>query len=270
MSEQVTRQVSRGMFWFSYFCFLVAAGSFAFLMVRASSDLTVEGPTGSAVGLLFTAIWAAKEWKKIKVAESSHAFRRAHRLVELRCSVGVAIVLVGAGFYSNSAAKKLDRTRRLDALLAQMDAAQNRNAAAKQQFIEAVGGDTSTINAYISRCEHIELALGEYEPTLREADGQFAQFADLAPNVKLRTQAQFFRKVVGIDLQSVQVFRREIALAKWLPNMPTGKQRLFYQSSIVPIQMEEDRLAEEEIQTIKDAKASGIPLPANLLKLADR
>jgi hypothetical protein len=140
-----------------------------------------------------------------------------------------------------------------------MEAAQNRNAAAKQQFIKAVGEDTSTINAYISRCEHIELALGEYEPTLREADGQFAQFADLAPNVKLQTQAQFFRKVVGIDLQSVQVFRREISLAKRLPNMPTGKQRLFYQSSIVPIQMEEDRLAEEEIEIIKDAKGSGIP-----------
>jgi hypothetical protein len=57
ISEQVTRQVSRGTFWFAYFCFLLAAGSLAFLTVRASSDLRVEGPAGSAVGLLFTAIW---------------------------------------------------------------------------------------------------------------------------------------------------------------------------------------------------------------------
>ncbi|HLY99454.1 MAG TPA: hypothetical protein VKT33_10370 [Candidatus Angelobacter sp.] len=263
--EQSTR-ISRAVFLFAYACFIVTACSFMFVVV--SSNMRPAAQSGFALGVLFTARWAVSEWRKIKKAESSEELKAAHRAVELKCVIGMAVALVVTGAYGYSASKKNERDRRLHALAVRMDAAESRNAAIRSKFVGAVREHSSSMSTYIQRCKDVESTLDDYESVLREIDGQLAEFADLMPEDK--AQPEVMRKIVAIDMESLQPYRREVMLAKQLAALSPENQQTFYENNIVAVLNEEERLALQEIKVMQDAKASGIMLPDNLLKIADQ
>jgi hypothetical protein len=256
------------MYWFAYCCFLITSGSFVFLTVLASSSSNFKGPAGSLIGVVFTAQWAVKEWKSIKRAEFDGKSSTGTRAVELKCVLGALLVIAITGSYGYFAAQKVERSKRLNALLGQMQAVQSRNAVFKQRFMEAVSENTPTMDAYVSRCEHVEVALLEYEPALREADGQLAQLSEFVPEAK--PQFEVIRRVFAVDLRSAQTFRHETQVAKQLRGMPPTQQRNFYQAYLIPIKQEEIQLGEEETQIVRDAQKAGVKLPEAFYQLGNK
>ena len=96
-----------GWFAFEVLCFIACAAGFVFLISMATTTLDpnqFEKVGGSSMGVLFTAIWASRTWKRIQEVEpeSDGNFKRKHRSVLLRlfglvsgslavaCALGVA------------------------------------------------------------------------------------------------------------------------------------------------------------------------------------
>jgi len=267
-SEQPLKTESHVMYWFSYCCFLITAGGFVFLTVIASISSNFKGSAGSLIGVVFTAQWAVKEWKSLKQTECGGKSSTAILATELKCVLGAVLVIAITGGYGYFAAQKLERSKQFDTLIGQMQAEQRRNAVLKQRFLEAVAENTPTMDAYISRCEHVETALLDYESALQEADGQLVQLSEFVPQSK--TQFDVVRRVLAVDIRSAQMFRQETQIAKQLRGMPPAQQRRFYLANSIPIQQEETRLGEQETQIIRDAKEAGTKLPEAFYQLANQ
>ena len=76
------------------------------------------------------------------------------------------------------------------------------------------------------------------------------------------------RSIVQKDLESASSFRNEISNAKILATLPDGEQLNFYDQKIKPAQAEELRIANDEIEIMRNAKARGVKLPAQMYKEA--
>jgi len=101
-SSVPTRRVLRapyGWFVFEVLCFTTCAAGFVFLISMATATLDpnkFQKVGGSAMGVLFTAIWASRTWKRIQEIEpeSDGDFKRKHRSFLLRTLGLVVLSLV--------------------------------------------------------------------------------------------------------------------------------------------------------------------------------
>ncbi len=149
-----------------------------------------------------------------------------------------------------------------------------KGAAAKQHYIQAVQRETPTMPEYIQRCADLEVALNEYEPLLHDGDVLFSQILDElqyvksdAEYAKLISPFTVFQAVLRKDMESARAFRREVDYAKQLSVLATPDDRTrFYKANIVPAKDDEERIANEEIAILKDAKARGVNLPESLYR----
>src|ERR1035438_10316447 len=90
-----------GWFVFEVLCFIACAAGFVFLISEATATLDpnqFQKVGGSTMGVLFTAIWASRTWKRIQEVEpeSEGNFKRKHRSVLLRLFGLVSISLAVA------------------------------------------------------------------------------------------------------------------------------------------------------------------------------
>ena len=101
-ASETTRRVPiahyYGRFAFGMVCFTACAAACVFLIAEATATLDPNqfGKVGvSVMGVLFTAVWASRTWKRIQEAEpeSDGKFRRNHRSVLLK-SFGVVSLLL--------------------------------------------------------------------------------------------------------------------------------------------------------------------------------
>jgi len=99
-------------------CFTACATGCVFLITKATLNL---GPNqfgevgGSTMGVLFTAAWASRTWKRIQEAEpeSNAEFKRMHRSALLKLFGVVFVVLLTACGLGVSAGRKQQDTERL-------------------------------------------------------------------------------------------------------------------------------------------------------------
>src|SRR5262249_39206692 len=68
------------------------------------------------------------------------------------------------------------------------------------------------------------------------------------------------------ELESVMSLRKEVASAKLLAALPSLEQIRFYNENIKPIQVDESRIANEEIEIMRRAKARGVKLPDQMYR----
>ena len=76
------------------------------------------------------------------------------------------------------------------------------------------------------------------------------------------------RAVVAKDLEGTKAFRQEINYAKQLPEVPESDRTRFYNVNIQPVVEQEGKIARDEIEIVKDAKAHGIKLPESMYQQA--
>lgn len=251
-----------GWFVFSLVCFTVCAASVVFQLAAAaakgSADAFPErGPF--LAGLIATAIGAKTAWSRLVVAdpEADPVVRRKHSLFLMRAVVVMVLALVAAG----SIGVYLGTSSAANSAFAQMTILGARTAPIKQRFVGLARKDTPTIPEYLQRCKDLESTLNEYEPALQQMDELMAQLQEHTTNDPSTMDVlATMRSILQKDLESAKTFRKEVESAKLLAALPSSEQIRFYNTSIKPIQDEESRIANDEIEIMKRAKARGVKL----------
>jgi hypothetical protein len=251
-----------GWFVFSLVCFTVSAASVVFQLAAATAKGSADAfPKGGPflAGLIATAIGAKTAWSRLVVAEPEDdpVVRRKHSLFLIRAVVLMVLALVAAG----SIGVYLGKPSAASSAFAQMATLGARTAPIKQRFVGLVRKDTPTIPEYLRRCTDLESTLNEYEPALQQMDGLMAQLQEHTTNDPSTIDVLVtMRSILQKDLESAKTFRKEVESAKLLAALPSSEQTSFYNTSIKPIQDEESRIANDEIEIMKRAKARGVKL----------
>lgn len=128
---------------------------------------------------------------------------------------------------------------------------------------------------YILRCGKLGALLKDYESNLQEGDRILDQVLEELQQLKAdRGYAEMIptftalQNVIRKDLQSAQAFRKEVDYAKQLAALAGTDQARFYTTYILPVIADEKRIANEEVEILKDAKAHGVHLPETLYREA--
>jgi len=258
-----------GMFIFSLICFTVLAASGIFLLASATAQGSrnpFSERSFSFVGLIFIAIWAKHSWSDILRVEpeTDLSFRQKHRSFGLKAGTAVAVAFLAAGGFG--AYHGLQRAK-LDSLLDQANALGVKGGPVKQRFIQIVRRDTPSVPEYLQRCAELEATLNEYEPALQQMDSLMSQIEQEVKGDPAGTAiVTTMRTIVQKDLEAARTYRKEIAYAKQLAALPAPDHLQFFNANIQPVLDEEARIARDEIEIVKTAKARGVKLPEQMYK----
>ncbi len=262
-----------GKFVFSLVCFTGVAASGVFLLALATAQGSPNAFTQdsiSVLGLIFTAIWASRSWSSIVRAEpeTNPAFRQKHRAFGLKAGAVITGVLVSVAVAGAYFGIRASHIAKLGALSKESYELGLKAAPMKKRFIQLTNENTQGLAEYLRRCTELEAAIDDYEPALRQMDDLMSQsqheiedlktdsrYASLLPGVTV------IRAVFGKDLESAKAYRIEIGYAKQLPGIPESDRTRFYNANIQPVVEQQGKIAKDEIEILKDAKARGVKLP---------
>jgi len=185
------------------------------------------------------------------------------------CAVLVLVAVVGSYL-----GIRAGHFARIELLTAQFGALGVKGVPAKQRFIQIARRETPTMPEYIQRCSELETALNQYEPNLQEGDRLLGPMLEElqylkadAGYAKLIPMARVLQNVFRKDMESARAFRKEVDYARQLAALPSSEDRArFYKANVLPAKDDEDRIANEEIEILKDAKARGIRLPESMYR----
>ena len=218
--------------------------------------------------------WAKRTWFEIIRIEPEPTFRQKHRSFALKASIAICAVLLLAaeegirvGTHGRHLRNKVALTKKLEALT-------TKSAPTAQQFVQIARQATPTMPEYIQRCNNLAAVLNDYESNLRDGDRLLGQvleelqqskadkgYAEMIPMFTVLQNLQ--RK----ELESARAFRKEVDYAKQLAALATpDDQTRFYKAYILPAKKDENRIADEELGMLKDAKARGVNLPESLYR----
>ncbi len=267
-------------FIFSLAFFSLGAGGvvllIAFAAVQGSPDAfdSIGKNGGWLAGLVGAAIWAQRTWSEITRIEADTTFRPKHRSFMLTAGAAICAVLVLAAVVGNYLGIRAGHFAKIKLLTEQFGSLGTKGGAAKQRFIIIARRQTPTMPEYIQRCGELEAALNDYEPNLREGDRLIGQLLEElqypkadARYAKLIPMATVLDNVFRKDMEGARAVRKEVEYAKQLADLSTSEDRArFYKANILPTKDDEDRIAHEEIEMLKDAKARGIKLPESMYR----
>lgn len=214
-----------------------------------------------------TGYWAKRTWSEIVRIEAEPTFRQKHRSFVLKAIIAISAVLLLAAEEGMRVGTHVRHVKKIVALTEQLKALAPKSAPTKQQFVQISRQATPTMAEYIQRCGRLELVLNEYESNLRDGDRVLSQVLEELEQLKAdrgyAAMIPMFTALQSItrkDLESAQAFRREVDYGKQLAALPLDDQVRFYKANILPIKTDEKRIANEEIEILKEAKAHGIDL----------
>lgn len=261
---------------FALVCFATVAATVAFSLAHATaqgfSDAFTQD-TVSLLGLVLTGIWAARSWSNVirLEPETNCGFRDKHRSFGLKVGAVISAALAGAAAMGAYSGMRAGHEARVGALMKQVSQLGVESAPAKQQFAQAARRGTHSLPEYLERCADLEASINTYEPALQRTDSLLEEaqqeLQDLKADARfatLLTTVVAIRSVLQKDLQSVGAFRVEIGYAKQLSALPEADRDRFYAANIQPVVDEEDRIAKDEIEILRDAKARGVKLPQKM------
>ncbi|HXL23235.1 MAG TPA: hypothetical protein VOA78_12255 [Candidatus Dormibacteraeota bacterium] len=271
-----------GSFIFSLVLFTVglvgAVFSLAFATAQGSPDTfdSLRRDGAWIVGLIGTAIWAQRTWSQIVRVEAVPTFRQKHRSFMMEAGAAICVALGSAAMVGGYLGIRAGHFARIKLLTQQFDTFAAKGPPAKQKFVLIARRETPTMPEYIQRCSELEAALNDYEPNLREGDRLIGQTLEElqylkadAGYAKLIPMATALQSVLHKDLESAPAFRKEVDYAKRLAALSTPEDReRFYRANILPVKDDEDRIANEEIEILRDARAHGVKLPESMYREA--
>lgn len=256
---------------FALICFTLLIAFWTFSLVLATTAGSPDGfSKGSPplIGVIVMAIWARSAWAKIMIAEpnSNPLFRRKHLSFNLKAGGLIAAMVLAAGGYG---AHLGFHRASVNEHLAEIRVLGEKAAPLKKQFIDIVRRDTHTTPEYLQWTKDLELALNEYEPLVQQMDSLLTVAErDFKNDSKTAEAFSTMQNVLQKDLEAMRAFRAEVESAKQLEQLPAEERPQFHKEHIEPIQAEEHRIAMEEIEILKNAKAQGIKLPEELYEQA--
>lgn len=247
----------------------VAIGVFSIVLGAGQDTGDAYGPyRPGTIAWLFLAVmagqWTGRTWYQILRVEPEPAFRKKHRSFVLAAGIAICPLLV----YSCYVGVRARHVTRIDNLLKQFTAPDEKAVAAKQRFAQAVRQETHTVPEYLERCRELELALDDFEPYLRRGDRlldemsyELQYFKADRKHASLISTVNVLHKVTDKDIELARALRKEVDYAKRLAALATAdNQARFYKANILPVKSDEKRIGNEEIEILKDAKARGIDL----------
>lgn len=214
-----------------------------------------------------TGYWAKRTWSEIVRIEAEPTFRQKHLSFVLKAIIAICAVLLVAGEEGMRVGTHVRHVKKIMVLTEQLNGLAPKSAQAKQQFVQISRQATPTMAEYIRRCGKLEPVLNDYESNLRDSDRVLGEVLEELQQLKAdRGYAAMIPMLTALqsitrkDLESARAFRRELDYGKQLVALPLDDQMRFYKANILPIKIDEKRIANEEIEILKDAKAHGIDL----------
>lgn len=168
---------------------------------------------------------------------------------------------------------RIDQTARVESLIAEIHDVAAEGAPQKQQFMKLTRENPQSLPEYLQRCSELEPVIVKYSASEQQLDGLLAQMQQRV--AELRPQGSYgamlpmlgvMRSIVAKDLEGAKVYKREVDYAKQLPGMPEKQRIQFFHINIEPVLEREHQIALDEVAIMKDAKARGIVMPANMLR----
>jgi len=211
---------------------------------------------GGAGGLLLVPAWkAVKQWP-----------RRSKVL--LLSGVVITAVPVGVLFKV-----RLDHTAKLESLFAEIHDVAAKGAPQKQQFMKLTRENPHTLPEYLQLCAELEPVINDYSASEQQMDDLLAQvqqqIGELRPQGSYGAMLPMLgvtRAILAKDLEGAKIYKQEVDHAKQLAGMSEKQRIQFYNTNIEPLHEQEHQVALDEIAILKDAKARGIAMPANMLQ----
>ena len=227
------------------------------------------------IALLFIAIWVYRERKRLSSVQNvyyalevalgnSRAERDAKALRVLLSTLAVllCVVALASGVYISRRAERGRVVISVEKELQELHVASKQNW---ERLTEIIQRETPTWDDYVQQKLEVEELLDEADPQLarieqlharlREAFG--ADF-DSLPTVDISLRFSALEKELR------QLLRDEIAHAKKLAKLPESQKEDYYDTYIFPIQQEQERLANDQMELLRRLKGQGVDLPSHL------
>jgi len=235
---------------------------FTYIFLHGNNSDT--GPWASALGAVWgvtVAYLIGPAWKAMKQWPTS-------RRKTVLSVVLTIIVVVGALFWL-----RVRQVAKVEALF-KTDEELERNPAMKRQDFPRLikeKQNATSLPEYLQRCENLEPVVNDYEAMERQVDnllGQMQQeIGELKPQGsygRLLPGFAVLRAVSAKDIEVAEALKKEIEYAKQLPGVPAAERVQFYNANIQPVIEQENKIALEEAEILKDAKRRGIRLPESV------
>lgn len=121
------------------------------------------------------------------------------------------------------------------------------------------------IDDYISRCKQVEALLPLVDSFYKQADETIQRLRiKHSGDSEFQRLADYYSNLNGLDKDGLKLMHEEMALAEQMSQLPSDKQRGFFDGKIVPLEKMEDRLREREVEMARVAKRNGVALPPDV------
>jgi hypothetical protein len=267
-------------FIYSLVCFTGVAAAGVFLLALATLQgfpAAFKQDSISLIGLIGAAIWVSGSWSSIKRAEpeTNPEFRRRHREFNVKAGAIITGLLFSAALAGSYFGIRAGHTAKLKTLFKETQELEVKGVPQKQLFMKLVRENTKDLPQYLQRCAELEHAINDYETSERQLDNVLIQSQQeieaLQPKASFAStlpMLSVMRALLGKDLEALKVYRKETEYAKQIPGIPQADRIRFYNANIRPVVEQERKIAVDEIEILKDAKARGIGLPESMYQEA--
>jgi hypothetical protein len=123
--------------------------------------------------------------------------------------------------------------------------------------------DAKDLPDYLSRVRKIEPLLPKMDAFHKYAAADLADRKKKYPkNTQLMKLANFIEDLNERDRFGLELLREEVRRASQMAALPAERQQQFFDAKILPLQLLERDVVEEEIQMALKAQREGVPLPS--------
>jgi hypothetical protein len=140
-----------------------------------------------------------------------------------------------------------------------------RLAVLRQQLSAIEARPMNTVNDYISNTLETSPIVDEGKGLIAKQIVMIARFkfrhTDNATDVKA---ADYWLHLTEKDSQLMDLLSDEVQCAKDLKAVPVAKRMGYYNATVLPIKDKESQVVKDWYAVLKDARANGVPLPANI------
>jgi hypothetical protein len=229
---------------------------------------------GRSLILLILLLYGAKAaWKSLvgREPESNSHFKHKHREFQVVAGGSITVILIAALSYGVTVGRRIEKNKRVEVLLGQVGQLASKNADFRLRLGAIRSAETPTMRDFYRQCLALEGLMDEFEPH-RQKNQLFSNsvLREVADEPKLVPTVQLLVQISEKDSRIIAAFRVEVAKAKELIRLPPSRQVAYYETEIAPIEAEIQKLANEQMGLLRDARERGITLPADISELLNK
>lgn len=139
------------------------------------------------------------------------------------------------------------------------------NAELRRQLIEVDVAGATSIDDYLRRIALVAEIVPKMEKAYQIGDLRRAELKK-----KYRNRPDLLRligaieKVNEFDKEGLSLLKEEVSRAKWLGELPAGKQQRYFDEQIAPLRKKMLEVAQKEVEFAREMKRQGLALPPDV------